>query len=199
MKEKSKKLKTKELIYAGAFAAIYLIAMFIVVMGLGIIPVLYLLAPMFVGLICATIYMMYVSKVKKFGAILILAVLFGLIMSSSGHGVTVLLAIPIGLLAELVAKSKGYTSKKMIVLSYAIFNLTMIAPFQLLYTATSSFVEETRVYYGDVYANTINHFITTYGSMLLVTQIIVGVVGALVGGLLATVLFKKHFEKSGLI
>ena len=196
---KKEKLKTKDLIYAGAFAAIYIIAMFIIVMGLGIIPVLYLLAPLFVGIICATIYMMYVSKVKKFGAILILAILFGAIMSSSGHGMTVIMAIPIGLLAEFIAKIKGYKSKKMLVLSYAVFNLTMIAPFQLLYTASDQFVGQCRDYYGDVYADTIDGFITTYGGKLLASQIVVGVVGALIGGWLATVLFKKHFEKSGLV
>ncbi|MFI3324666.1 MAG: MptD family putative ECF transporter S component [Clostridia bacterium] len=69
------KLKTKDLIYAGAFAAIYVIALMIIVMAFGMIPVLYIMSPFFVGMIAATIYMMYVTKVKKFGAILILAVI----------------------------------------------------------------------------------------------------------------------------
>ena len=198
MKSKNK-LKTKDLIYAGAFAAIYLIAMFIIVMTFGMVPILYILAPLIVGIVCATIYMMYVSKVKKFGAILILAVLFGGIMSASGHIYAIICAIPLGLLAELIAKKNGYQSKKMITLSYAVFNLTMVGPFLTLYTATESFIAETKLYYGDVYANALSGFITDFGLMLLVIQIVIAIIGAFIGGLLASVLFKKHFEKAGLV
>ncbi len=111
------KLKTKDLIYAGAFAAIYIISIFIIVSVLGFIPIAYLISPLFVGIICAPIYMMYVTKVKKFGAILILATLFGLIMSSSGHSLTILMCIPLGLIAEFIAKAGNYNSKKMFSLS----------------------------------------------------------------------------------
>ena len=199
MSKKKTKLQTKELIYAGGFAAIYIIALFIIVMTFGMVPILYLLAPLFVGILCATIYVMYVSKVKKFGAILILAVLFGLIMSASGHGIVIALTIPIGIAAELIARVKNYTSKKMIVLSYAVFNTTMVAPFMTLYTATDTFIAETRSYYGDVYANTIADVMNNFGSYLIVAQVAVAIVGALIGGFLAIKLFNKHFEKSGLV
>ena len=198
-KDKKTKLGTKDLIYAGAFAAIYIIAMFIIVMVFGMIPILYILAPLFVGILCATIYMMYISKVKKFGAILILAILFGTIMSSSGHGFTILMTIPIGLIAEFIAKKDGYNSKKMIVLSYMVFNLTMIAPFLSFYTATEKFIEDTREYYGEVYANTLDGLISKFGWGLYGGQVALAVLGALIGGGLAVVLFKKHFERAGLV
>ena len=199
MKEKKAKLKTRDLIYAGAFAAIYLIALFIVVMVFGMIPILYIIAPLIVGIINATIYMMYVSKVKKFGAIFILAILFGGIMSASGHIYAIIVAVVVGLVAELIAKNNAYQSKKMITLSYAVFNLTMVGPFLTMYTATEAFVEETRMYYGDVYAEAIAGFVGNFGWMLLVGQIVLAIIGALIGGVLGTVLFKKHFEKAGLV
>ena len=199
MKEKKAKLKTKDLIYAGAFAAIYLIVMFLIVMIFGMVPILYIIAPFIVGIINATIYMMYVSKVKKFGAILILAIIFGGLMSSSGHVYAILVAIPVGLIAEYLAKQQEYKSKKMITASFAVFNLTMVGPFLTLYTATETFIEDTRMYYGDVYAEAINGFISNYGIMLLVGQIVIAIIGAIIGGVLASVLFKKHFEKAGLI
>ena len=73
-----KKLRTKELIYAGAFGALYIVLMLIVVLGTSMIPILYILAPISVGLVCGTVYMLCVLKVRKFGAALILGVLFAL-------------------------------------------------------------------------------------------------------------------------
>lgn len=196
---KKTKLKTKDLIYAGAFAALYMVAMCIIVMGFGMIPILYLMAPLFVGLIAATIYMMYVTKVKKFGAILILAILFGVFMSSSGHGITIVLCIPVGLIAELIAKAGGYTSKKMLALSYAVFNLTVVSPFYGLYFASEQFIEQCDMYYGPEYANAIQGVLDSFGLAFMGIQALLAVVGALVGAFIGGKLFKKHFEKAGLV
>ena len=193
------KLKTKDLIYAGAFAALYIITLFIVVMGFGMIPLLYIMAPLFVGILGATIYMMYVTKIKKFGAILILALLFGLIMSSSGHGIAVMLCLPIGIVGELIAKIGKFQSKKMFSLSYLVFNLTVVAPFCNLYMATDSFIGECYKYYGQAYGDTIKSILDTYGMGLLFIQIGLAIIGALVGVILSSVLFKKHFQKAGIL
>ncbi len=196
---KKTKLKTKDLIYAGAFAALYIIALFIIVMTVGMIPILYLISPLFVGIIGATIYMMYVTKVKKFGAILILATLFGLIMSAGGHGLTILLCVPIGIVAELIAKAGAYNSKKMFALSYIVYNITMVAPFYGLYFASEQFIEECNLYYGEEYASVISNVVNTYGAAFMGIQAILAVIGAAIGVVVASKLFKKHFEKAGLV
>lgn len=196
---KKTKLKTKDLIYAGAFAALYIILLMVIVMGFGIVPILYLMSPLFVGIIAATVYMMYVTKVKKFGAILILATLFGLIMSSSGHAITILFTIPIGLVAELVAKAGQYNSKKMFSLSYIVFNLTMVAPFSSLYFGSEQFIEECNQYYGQEYADVISNALSTYGMGLAVIQMVLAAIGAAIGVVVAAKLFKKHFEKARIV
>lgn len=196
---KKNKLKTKDLIYAGAFAALYIIVLFIIVMTFGMIPILYIISPLFVGLISATIYMMYVTKVKKFGAILILAILFGLIMSSSGHGLTILICLPIGIIAELVAKAGKYNSKKMFSLSYLVFNITMAAPFCNLYLASEMFIDECNQYYGQDYADAVSNVLNTFGFGLWAIQAGLAVVGAGIGVVIASKLFKKHFEKAGIV
>lgn len=109
------KLKTKDLIYAGAFAAVYLVVV------LGFVPFLYLFVSTFaVGVVGATIYLMYVMKVKKFGAILILATLFGLMTSTGGHPYSIIFAIPLGIIADCIAKTGKYESKKMNSLSFIV-------------------------------------------------------------------------------
>ncbi|MFI3257932.1 MAG: MptD family putative ECF transporter S component [Spirochaetales bacterium] len=198
MKDKTK-LKTKDLIYAGAFAALYMITMIIVIMVLGMFPILYFMLPLFVGIVAATVYMMYVTKVKKMGAILILAVMFGLIMSSSGHGLAILITVPIGILAEIIAKLGNYQSQKMFSLSYIVFNLTMVTPYNELYLGTAKFLDESRVNYGDNYADTIQNVLNTYGVWLIIFQVLIAMVGAVIGVVLAAKLFKKHFIKSGIV
>ena len=57
--QSDKKMRTKDFIYAGAFGALYIVLMLIIVMGSSAIsPVLYFMAPLTVGLICGTVYML---------------------------------------------------------------------------------------------------------------------------------------------
>lgn len=60
-----KKLRTKELIYAGAFGALYIVLMLVIVLGTSMIPILYILAPITVGLVCGTVYMLICCYVTR--------------------------------------------------------------------------------------------------------------------------------------
>ncbi|MGF6367097.1 putative ECF transporter S component (TIGR02185 family) [Aequitasia blattaphilus] len=118
-----KKLRTKDLIYAGAFGAIYLVLMLIIVMGSGMVPILYIISPLTVGVICGTVYMLCDLKVHKFGAVLILGVLFALV-ACSGYWLSMVCAALTALAAELILYLGKYKSKAMYVLSFAVFNVT---------------------------------------------------------------------------
>ncbi|MFI3200101.1 MAG: MptD family putative ECF transporter S component [Eubacteriales bacterium] len=193
------KLDTKDLIYAGAFTAIYLLIRFVVVMTLGLIPVLYITLPFFTGIACATIYMMYVMKIQKPKAIFILASLFGISLLVTGHFISVFLCIPIGLLAELVAKMGKYQSLKMYSFSFLVFNFTMVTPFGQLYLSRELFVEGVRSSYGDDYAQMLSGILETLGGGLLLIQCTCAVLGAVIGVLVGNLLFKKHFKKAGIV
>ena len=108
--QSDKKMRTRDLIYAGAFGAIYLVVMLIIVLGTSAVPILYLIAPLAVGIVCGTIYEMCVLKVHKFGAALILGVLFALVACSSNI-MSLVCAIVVALLAELVIRAGKYESK----------------------------------------------------------------------------------------
>ena len=72
------KLTTKDVIAAGAFAAIYLVLLTVLaVMVLPIVPVLYLATPLIAGVLLGTVYMLYCVKVPRTGAVLILSILVG--------------------------------------------------------------------------------------------------------------------------
>lgn len=189
------KLKTKDLIYAGAFGALYLILMLIIVMGSGMIPVLYLLAPLTVGIVCGTVYMLYVTKVRKPGAILILAVLFGLVTSTNSV-FSLIWAVLMGGIAEIIVRVGGYRSKTMYSASFCIFNLNMIGPFLMLVYAKGQFISMCTEYYGEEYAAALNKMTPAWIILVLAA---LAVLGGIIGALLANRFMKKHFEKAGMV
>ena len=190
-----KKLRAKELIFAGAFGAIYIVVMLIVVMMFGTIPILYILTPLPVGIVCATIYELCVLKVHKFGAALILGVLFA-VTSCSGYLPGLIIAIVLALLAELVILAGKYRSKKMFLLSYLVFNLNMVCPFTNLYFNRDAFMSMATEYYGAEYADGVAALATAW---LPLIQIGLAVAGAGIGVFVASKLIKKHFAKAGIV
>lgn len=192
----NKKLNTKDLIYAGAFCALYIIVMLIVVMGSGmILPILYFIAPLTVGAVAGTVYMLYVMKIRKFGAALILGILF---LLATGHLTWYSLAVVIGasLLAELIIYLGKYTSKKMYMLSYVFFNLTMAAPFLSFVFNLQDSLEVTKSYYGEARAQV---YASLFGPGFFVFTIALALTGGAIGALIASKLVKKHFDKAGII
>lgn len=189
------KLKTKDLIFAGAFGAIYLVMMLAIVMGTGSIPILYLLSPLTVGVIGGTIYMLCVLKIHKFGAALILGILF-LLISSTSNWLSIATAAAAAVLAELILFLGRYKSRKMYLASFPFFNLNMAAPFALLQVNKQQFIDLSRAYYGEERANALDAMTPGwiwYGLLAL------AFVGGIIGSIIASRLIKKHFEKAGIV
>ena len=192
-----KKMRTRDLIYAGAFGAIYLVVMLIIVLATSMaMPILYLMAPLFVGIVCGTIYEMCVLKVRKFGAALILGVLFALVACTSAGMLSCALAVVFALLAELVILAGKYKSKLMYLLSFVVFNLNMACPYLMLQIARDEFLGRSVEFYGQGYADALAAvapdwvFFMCLGFALL---------GGIIGALVASKLIAKHFEKAGII
>ena len=193
--QSDKKLRTKDLIFAGAFGAIYVVLMLIVVMGTGAIPILYIGAPFLVGIVCATVYELCVLKVRKFGAALILGVLFAF-TTSAAYLPGLILAIVVALLAEVVMIIGKHKSKKMYLLSFLVFNLNMVCPFTNLYFNRATFLAMATEYYSAEYAEGVAKFATGW---LPLIQIGLALAGAAIGVLIASKLIKKHFERAGIV
>lgn len=190
------KLKAKDLIFAGAFGAIYLVLMLIIVMGSGMIPILYFLSPLTVGLVCGTVYVLCVLKIRKFGAALILGVLFALVACSNGGFPSIAMGIGAALLAELILFLGKYRSRKMFLLSFVAFNLNMAAPFLMLVLKKDAFLQRSLEYYGESYANGINQ---VFFQGFYIVTLAFAIVGGIGGSLIANALVKKHFEKAGMV
>ena len=71
---KEKKLKTKDFVTIGVFAVIYVVIIFALGM-IGFLPVLYLVYPALLGIVSGTVIMLFMAKVQKPWAVLILGML----------------------------------------------------------------------------------------------------------------------------
>ena len=193
----TKKLRTRDLIYAGAFGAIYLVVMLVIVVGSSMVsPILYLAAPLFVGTVCGAIYEMCVLKVRKFGPSLILGVLFALVACTSAGPLSLALAIAFALAAELVIMAGKYQSKTMYLLSFVVFNCNMACPYLMLQLARDEFLGRSVEFYGQAYADTLASIAPDWVFLLCLGT---AIVGGILGAFIANKLISKHFEKAGII
>ena len=180
---------TKDLITAGAFGAIYLVLLTVLSSVLTIVPILFLATPLIAGIILGTVYMLYATKVPRTGAILVLAILVGLITSMA-----TIFAVVWGLIAELIT-AKRRKSAGALAVSYCVFNLTSMGPFFALILAKDAFLESCAGYYGEEYIATLDKLTPSWIVLVLIA---LALVGGLLGGLFGRKILKKHFVKAGI-
>ena len=187
------KLSTRDLITAGAFGAIYLVLLTVLSSVLTIVPVLFLATPLIAGIILGTVYMLYATKVPRPGAILVLAVLVGLITSMATI-YPLIFSVVWGIIAEVIAAKKR-SSAGALAASYVVFNLTSMGPFFALVLAKDAFLESCAGYYGEEYVATLDALTPSWIVAVLVA---LALAGGLLGGLFGRRVLKKHFAKAGI-
>lgn len=196
MNQKTNKLRTKDLIIAGAFAALYVVVLFITVSAFGLVPILYIMAPFFMAIILGPIYMLYVTKVPKTGAILILAVLVGLVTCVGGMWFALVWSVILGLAAELIARAGKYRLKRLYCISYCLVACTNMGPFWSVVLAKDTFLASCVTYYGEEYAAAVDALTPSWIVLVLLA---IALIGSVIGGVLGNRLLKKHFEKAGVV
>ena len=125
-----------------AFAGLYFLAI-----GLGVLlgslvdhrgNMFY--APAFSALVGGGIYRVYVEKIQRTGAILVVALVIGAFFLFTRHGAGAFLpAIIGGLLAELVAARGRYQSKLGNALSFLLFSFTTTGPILMMWIQPGSY------------------------------------------------------------
>ena len=103
------KIQAKDLINVGLFTVIYFVLGCCVAIPIGMVPIfLPILGTLWV-IITGIPFMLFLTRVKKFGMITLMAVLSGLLMGFTGMGFFgVPLGLVFGLLGDFVVKSGEY-------------------------------------------------------------------------------------------
>ena len=193
------KLGGRDFINLGIFTVIFIVLFMACIMVMSM--TIYTL-PFGVALgssVAASVYMLLRAKAPKTGAIILFGVLFGLVMFAMGSGWPIFAAVIISsIIAELIARSGHYKSYTCEVIGYCVL---------MVGTAIGSYVPfiVMKDYYLKVAeGNSINgqfmsHLIEFISGPYLALALATTVVTAVLGTVLARVIFKKHLVKAGLL
>lgn len=191
-----KKFGIRDLVNAGVFSLLTVMATWCGGM-ISFIPVLMPLVPFACGLVSGPVFMLYSTKIDKFGMVLIMGIVFGLVFSMSGHGAIVLPAIIVlSLICEMILKKGGYKSIKTARLSYTVFMIFAAAKLIPVYFARDAFVQSLIDQdYGAEYAEKLLSVMPTWS---FIPVVLVGMLGGYLGCTIGIKILNKHFKKAGM-
>lgn len=192
-----KGLEVKDLINAGLFS-ILLTALYWCGGMIGFIPVLMPIVPFVGALVSAPVFMLYSTKIKKFGMVLILGIVVGLVFMMSGHGPYVLPGTVItALVSEYIIKSGNYKSIKKARLAYTVF--AVFAGFNLipLFFAREAYIKQIiEMGYPQEFVNKMLSVMPTWSFLPIV---LMGCLGGYIGATFGIKMLNKHFKRANMI
>jgi len=191
----SNKLNGKDLINVGVFTAIYCVVIMALAM-LGYIPIFMPFYSILMPLLGGIVFMLFLTKVNKFGMILLMSILMGIVMWLTGMSYYALVLGTIsGLIAEFIYKSGNYKSAKKAVLAHAVFSIWVWTNYIPLFFFAEKYWS-TRQSFGEEYISTLTKLMPIWMCPVLFVACFIG---GILGGLLGLKILKKHFAKAGII
>ena len=191
----SNKLNTKDLINIGIFTAIYF-AVFYVTGMIGYIPICEVLVPLLLPLVTGIPFMLFLTKIDKFGMVTIMGIIVSLILFATGHSWLVMaVGIPCAVIADLILKSGEYKSWRKIIVGFCIFSEWIMGAMLPMWIMRDAYFDRIRAGYGDEYTDTLMSLMS--GWMIGVMALMV-VVGGIAGAYIGRSTLKRHFERAGI-
>lgn len=193
------KLGGRDFINLGIFTVIFIVLFMACIMVMSM--TIYTL-PFGVALgsfVAASVYMLLRAKAPKTGAIILFGVLFGLVMFAMGSGWPIFAAVIISsIIAELIARSGHYKSYTCEVIGYCVLMVgTAIGSYVPFIVMKDYYlkVAEGNSINGQFMSRLIEFISGPYLALALATTVVTAVLGTV----LARVIFKKHLVKAGLL
>ena len=189
---KSRGMSGKDVITVGIFSAIYFVINFAFMLLGGLHPLLWILMPGFIALFTGIPYLMMCAKVQKVGSVLLMGLITGLIYYVTGQFTVVILVsfvLACGL-AEITRVITHYRSMAGNLVSFVLFSVGMVGSPLPIWLMREDFLRQ-------ITEQGMPADLSSNG--MLIVLFLAPVVGAVIGGILARAMFRKHFEKAGLV
>lgn len=190
------KLKAKDLINVGIYTAIY-IAIFFVVGMLNAIPVMYPILYFLIPFITGIPFMLFLTKVNKWGMVTIMSVICGIFWFLMGYTWTAIAGyVVFGVIADMVLKAGKYKSYKLDLIGYWLFSCGMIGCQAPMWVMADTYMESVRQSMGEQYAEQLAFYMPSWMAIVGIGIIFIG---SLLGAVLGRKMLKKHFERAGIV
>lgn len=190
------KIEAKDLITLGIFTVIY----FIIGAALSMLVAIPIIVPFFPSiwaLANGTIFMLYSTKVEKFGLITIMAVISGILVGLTGMGFwCVPIALIFGFIGDMVMKGGKYKNFKNNLLGYGVFSIwTSGSLIPWFFFASDTVTRYAEGGYGTEYGAEVLAY-TPWWSFIIFIGL--NFACGIIGGIIGKKFMKKHFEKAGI-
>lgn len=193
----SNKLQGKDLINIGIYTAVYFVVCCVIAFT-GYIPIFLPLLTVLIPVVCGVPFMLYITKIKKFGMATISGLIIGIGMFITGMGYfSIFTGLIAGLFTDLILKSGGYKSKNKTILANAIFNLWLVGNYLPFYITRKSYLASMDAS-GNYAAGYTKEVASLLPYWMLPVLIIACLVFGYIGGVIGNKLLKKHFKKAGI-
>ena len=196
MSQSKTRLEVRDLVTIGVFGVIYFVCMFAVGM-MGVVPILYLLYPMVFGVVGGPIVLLFMAKVQKPWALVIIGMITPIIMFLFGHTLLVPgVALVTILVAEGIRRIGKYRSLRYNMLAYVVMATILCSSLLQMLVMKERYLQLTEAEMGREYTEALEKLINVRNMGLVYLG---AVLGGTVGAFLGRKLLKKHFEKAGIV
>lgn len=197
-KKKEIGLNGKDLMNVGIFTAVYLVIYVISSCVFGIVPIISLMMNFFSSILLGIPMMLYFTKIKKFGMILITYFVNGVLMAFLGLGIySLILGVICAVIAELILRSGKYKSANCAILGFAVACVGGNGNTLAWVIDGKDVIDQTVASMGADYTNAVMSYFSHWWVLPIV--MLSAFLGGLLGGVLGKAVLKKHFIRSGLI
>ena len=196
---KRRGMSGKDVITVGIFSAIYFVINFAFMLLGGLHPLLWILMPGFIALFTGIPYLMMCAKVQKVGSVLLMGLITGLIYYVTGQ-FTVVILVSFVLACGLAELTRGLTHYRSIagnMASFVLFSVGMVGSPLTIWLMREDFLRQ--ITEQGMPADYVNTLAALSSTGMLVVLFLAPIVGAIIGGFIARAMFRKHFEKAGLV
>lgn len=198
MDNKQKTKKSRGLVAAGVFIALYFVVFMVIGMICMPVPVMYLMMTSIIAIFAAPVIMMLVAKAPMHGPLFIAAILPCLFLLAAGNiWIVIVTGALAGLISEIIAGIGKFKDSKLNTIAYIIFTQNLLGGFLPIWIMRNYYFEDTleRGMSAD--------FVTTLEALtpgwVLLSMIAGTIICSLIGVAISKKLFKKHFEKAGIV
>ncbi|HEY0187314.1 MAG TPA: MptD family putative ECF transporter S component [Cellulomonas sp.] len=191
------RLSARDLMNVAIFAVIYFVVVYAVAM-LGVISPLVMLLTLPLAIVVAGIpYLLFLTRVKHPGVVTLFGVVVGLLYLVMGQPwISTLLTVVVSVLADLVLRAGRYRSRWAAIWAYTVFSIWFAGPLlPLLMNRAEYLASPGMAAMGQDYVDSFDQ-VFTVGALWAYNG--ATVVCGVLGGLLGTLLLKKHFTRAGL-
>lgn len=199
MKTAFSKLQTRDFISVGIFSLIYAVVAFVIGGVAQMTPVTFPFMPMIVALFTGTVFMLYVAKIPKKGALSILGVIAAILLFVTGmFWMMSLFFLIFAVIADFICASGRFKSLKKALIAYCVMALAPMGayiPMAIMPAQFDAFMKNKGNFAS--FEGIIHSIGATWWALPL--MVVGTIVCALIGGFIGQKLLKKHFEKAGIV